>query len=254
MPALHALTHTYIVSLELQSLIKSEPHPQGQIVSGTAAWTFELEWMPGGEDPEGHVTLGSTPWWCSSPSILSTAEHTAPVPSEHGCTILPFRFYSPLTLANGEVKGWHCKTCGRLNAQRNFCFQKCAACAVCYIRTRFFSKLAHDVHVISYRPQMESYLSASTMYVQCAVSTPSRSPGTGTPSVFLARLALPLTTFASFATPFHPPRLCLYLLRHQETRKCVSSTSLRATGHLRKLNLRNSSERSRQTLSSSQSQ
>ena len=129
-------------------------------------------------------------------------------------------------------------------------------CSVCGMLCSYasFSKLAHDVHVLSYRPRMESYLSASTMYVQCAVSTPSRSPGTGTPSVSLARLPLPLTTFASFATLFHPPRLCLYLLCHQETRKCVSSTSLRATGHLRRLNLRNSSERSRQTLSSSQSE
>ncbi|TBU22911.1 hypothetical protein BD311DRAFT_675047 [Dichomitus squalens] len=113
-------------------------------IYGTMSWTLDLDWTPGGEDPDALVASNCLPWWMQDHSKAS--EHdvdpmrsepgetilidNSGVPLQHPYTLLPLHFLAPSSRMGGDIKGWHCGTCGRLNVQHNLCTQRCGSCSV----------------------------------------------------------------------------------------------------------------------------
>ncbi|KAI0364706.1 hypothetical protein BV20DRAFT_974084 [Pilatotrama ljubarskyi] len=109
------------------------------LLHGQKAWHFRFEWTPGGEDVDCVTGPDSTPWWMTAgyaPQSLDPSQGTPGVTVQHPYTLLPLRFFAPpaqIVCADADVKawrGWHCTSCGKLNVQRNLCYQKCNCCSV----------------------------------------------------------------------------------------------------------------------------
>lgn len=100
---------------------------------GRVVWTFQLEWTPGGDDPEDPIPPDSQPWWATTPEAHPDSEAGAVM--EVPYTLLPLYLHAPhcasaISPAEVPCTGWHCRQCGRLNVQRNLSFQRCAKCSV----------------------------------------------------------------------------------------------------------------------------
>ncbi|KAI0358137.1 hypothetical protein OH77DRAFT_1518859 [Trametes cingulata] len=108
------------------------------LLYGRKTWRFRFDWTPGGEDLESASDPSSTPWWMTpSPPhpLLHPTHGLGTVSMQHPFTLLPLRFYAPpeqIVCTDADVKawrGWHCTCCGKLNLQRNLCYQKCDSCS-----------------------------------------------------------------------------------------------------------------------------
>lgn len=104
-------------------------------------WSFELNWTPGGDDPDALTPRSLLPWWMEDLSGLSiqgadpapsedTTMFDMDVPVQHPYTLLPLHFFAPPSQSGGGATGWRCTSCGRLNIQRNLCVQRCGSCSV----------------------------------------------------------------------------------------------------------------------------
>ncbi|KAH9884815.1 hypothetical protein C8Q73DRAFT_718989 [Cubamyces lactineus] len=102
------------------------------LIRGHKVWRFRFKWISGGDSPDPSATPCNTPWWMEA-SAAWTSAPTAPM---HPYTLLPLQFFAPpalLVCTEADVvawKGWHCKSCGMLNMQRNLCFQRCDGCSM----------------------------------------------------------------------------------------------------------------------------
>jgi hypothetical protein len=102
-------------------------------VVGRVRWRVTLEWAPGGEDGLlENVDVGTHPWWIDPTNC--------PVNKDAGSVTMPYRprnlsdqYFSflPLDLladfkpSEFFPRGWYCRECGMLNAQRFFRHQIC---------------------------------------------------------------------------------------------------------------------------------
>ncbi|KAM5532210.1 hypothetical protein V8D89_014110 [Ganoderma adspersum] len=104
---------------------------EGPFVQGAMTWSFELNWTPGGDDPDALTAPSLLPWWMDDPSG-PPAQGADPGSSEdvtmsgkmdmslrHPYTLLPLHFFAPPSQTGGGATGWRCTSCGRLNVQRN---------------------------------------------------------------------------------------------------------------------------------------
>lgn len=94
-----------------------------------------MEWAPGGENTALHASQPSLPWWWPMDSVIpDVAEAEVPY------TLLPSHLCADAFTAQEEGpsvaseipswRGWHCLSCGQLNAQRFLCSQDCDTCQV----------------------------------------------------------------------------------------------------------------------------
>lgn len=103
-------------------------HPERGIIS-TFKWRFTLEWTSDGELQPRH------PWWMAGcenhPEISRSPGGYTPIPS-HVMRSHPSRDpnHPYETVEQYTRKGWHCLSCGRINVQTSFCFQRCPTCSV----------------------------------------------------------------------------------------------------------------------------
>ncbi|KAI1796785.1 hypothetical protein LXA43DRAFT_1089860 [Ganoderma leucocontextum] len=115
---------------------------EGPFVHGAVTWSFELDWTPGGDDPDALTTLSLLPWWMEDPFGPQSVQGADPAPSgdatisdnmdmslQHPYTLLPLHFFAPPSQSGGGATGWRCMSCGRLNVQRNLCVQRCGSCS-----------------------------------------------------------------------------------------------------------------------------
>lgn len=162
-------------------------------------WSFELNWTPGGDDPDALTVPSLLPWWMDDPSGPPT-EGADPGPSEdvtmsddnmdmslrHPYTLLPLHFFAPPSQTGGGATGWRCTSCGKLNVQRNLCIQRCGSCSVSSSRDFPVSPAYHamlwtaDGCIVYDRRPMVWPPSPSRMFVSSAERIPSPSPGTST--------------------------------------------------------------------------
>ncbi|KAI0343310.1 hypothetical protein BDW22DRAFT_1356923 [Trametopsis cervina] len=119
-------------------------------LTATVRWHYRFEWIPGGDAiPEG-TDQPTRPWW--SPNIVSEEEPTL-------YSLLPMHLSSDFARFGGhhvpmssEVNnrlGWHCASCGRLNVQRQLCFQQCSSCGTGNGLTAVGSMYVRDPHRMS---------------------------------------------------------------------------------------------------------
>lgn len=112
---------------------------EGWTICGRRTWIFDFEWTPGGEDADALLARSMIPWWMKKPELSaqfgeSASEATESLIAEgarlgHGFTLLPLHFLAS-SQTGDEVRGWHCKACGKINVQRNLCIQHCSSCSV----------------------------------------------------------------------------------------------------------------------------
>ena len=99
------------------------------------AFDLELEWYSGGENVRSGDLQPLTPWWLPT-KYAASGEEEAQLPY----ILLPYHLcseaipgQSPTSLASEVLprRGWHCLSCGKLNAQHSLCYQQCS----CGVRT-----------------------------------------------------------------------------------------------------------------------
>ncbi|KAI8985756.1 hypothetical protein BD414DRAFT_64609 [Trametes punicea] len=107
-----------------------------RVAHGRKTWHFQFEWTPGGEHLDDVATSYASPWWMGDPEMCAEVEHgTNAVIPLHSYALLPLSFFAPpaqVVYNDSEVhawRGWHCTSCGRLNLQRNLCYQTCGTCS-----------------------------------------------------------------------------------------------------------------------------
>ncbi|KAG2141857.1 hypothetical protein DEU56DRAFT_268405 [Suillus clintonianus] len=101
--------------------------------SGRVRWRLTLEWAPGGEDAlSENISETSCPWWIDPVDYL-VEKGAGSVKTPYRPRDLSIQHFSflPLDLLAGFKpsecfpRGWYCKECGMLNAQRCFRHQIC---------------------------------------------------------------------------------------------------------------------------------
>ncbi|KAI0793748.1 hypothetical protein C8Q74DRAFT_529940 [Fomes fomentarius] len=131
----------FVSDVDVTSTVElREESTEGWTTCGRRTWIFDFEWTPGGEDADAPLAGSMIPWWMTKPELSAKFGESASEATEatestaegaqlgHGFTLLPLHFLASSQFGD-EIRGWHCKACGKINVQRNLCIQHCSACS-----------------------------------------------------------------------------------------------------------------------------
>lgn len=124
-----------ITDREQHTIVSSVRSTTDGSLTARVRWRYKFKWIPGGDPVEADKPQPNHPWWANTPSDDSHADRE-PTPY----SLLPLHLSSEFTKHGGHYGGgwsdvnarlgWHCMGCGRLNVQRQLCFQQCSTCGV----------------------------------------------------------------------------------------------------------------------------
>ncbi|KAI0692443.1 hypothetical protein BC835DRAFT_1307147 [Cytidiella melzeri] len=123
-----------VVYLGFFKILESRIQESDRSLTARVRWRYKFKWIPGGDGVGSEQPPPNHPWWASAIASEDAVTETEPSPY----SLIPLHLSSeyvkhvghPGSVASEVIPrlGWHCGNCGRLNVQKQLCFQHCSTC------------------------------------------------------------------------------------------------------------------------------